>query len=65
VAELLERCPVAKASPFHDPPRVRRVMWLEPRAKITVTYNELMEDRLRDPVFRGIASRRPGRHPGN
>jgi bifunctional non-homologous end joining protein LigD len=57
VAELLEQCPVAKASPFREPPKSRRVTWLEPRARITVTYNELMEGRLRDPVFRGIASR--------
>ncbi len=49
VAELLEQCP------FHDPPRVRRVTWLEPKIRIAVTYNELMEGRLRDPVLRGIA----------
>jgi hypothetical protein len=55
VAELLERYPVAKASPFLDPPRARRVMWLEPRVRVAVTYNELMEGRLRDPVFRGMA----------
>jgi hypothetical protein len=55
VAELMERCPVGKTSPFHDPPKARRVTWLEPRARITVTYNELMEGRLRDPVFRGFA----------
>lgn len=57
VAELLEGCPVAKASPFHDPPKARRVTWLEPRARIVVIYNELMEGRLRDPVFRGFAER--------
>ncbi len=53
VAELLERCTVAKASPFYDLPGARPVTWLEPRARITVTYNELMGGRLSDPVFRG------------
>jgi ATP-dependent DNA ligase len=57
VAELLERCPVAKASPFHSPPKARQVTWLEPRVRIAVTYNELMEGRLRDPVFRGIVTK--------
>jgi ATP-dependent DNA ligase len=61
LAELLERCPVARSSPFVDPPRMRRVVWLQPRARIPVTYNELMEDRLRDPVFRGFAGGRVGR----
>jgi hypothetical protein len=45
----------AQASPFHDPPEARRVTWLESRAKVAVRYNEGMEGRLRDPVFRGIA----------
>jgi hypothetical protein len=58
VAELFERCRVVNASPFHDPPKARRVTWLEPRARITVTYNELMGGRLRDPVFRGFAGAR-------
>jgi bifunctional non-homologous end joining protein LigD len=53
VAQLLERCRVTKGPPFHDPPKARRATWLEPRARITVTYNELMAGRLHDPVFRG------------
>lgn len=57
IAELFDRCPVAKVSPFDDPPKARRVTWLNPRARITVTYNELMEGRLRDPAFRGFAER--------
>jgi hypothetical protein len=56
VAELLERCPVRPTAPFQDPPKGRRIIWLEPRVRIELTYNELMEGRLRDPVFRGIAS---------
>jgi hypothetical protein len=41
VTELLERCPVAKASPFHDRPKAHRVT-SAPRP-ITATYNDLME----------------------
>jgi hypothetical protein len=29
--------------------------WLEPTLHVEVTYSELMEDRLRDPVYRGLA----------
>jgi ATP-dependent DNA ligase len=37
MAELLKQRPVAKVSPFHDPPRARRVTWLEPRRSRSAT----------------------------
>jgi hypothetical protein len=30
------------------------VLWLEPRLVAEVSYSELMEDRLRDPVLREL-----------
>jgi len=30
------------------------VTWLEPTLAVALTYSELMEGRLRDPVFRGL-----------
>jgi hypothetical protein len=30
------------------------VTWLEPTLRVEVTYSELMEGRLRDPVYRGV-----------
>jgi bifunctional non-homologous end joining protein LigD len=56
IGELLTRCRVAEASPFHDLPRARRATWLEPRVRVSVTYNEMMQGRLRVPVFRGFSS---------
>ena len=38
VAELLEQCAVRPTAPFADAPRARRGTWLEPRARIAVTY---------------------------
>ena len=29
--------------------------WLEPRVKVELTYNEMMEGRLRDPVLSALA----------
>jgi len=28
--------------------------WLEPTLAVEVTYSEIMEGRLRDPVYRGV-----------
>ena len=32
--------------------RARNVLWLEPELVVEVTYAEVMQGRLRDPVFR-------------
>jgi bifunctional non-homologous end joining protein LigD len=53
IADILRRARAVSRSPFHDVD-THRATWLEPRLKIEVTYNEMMEGRLRDPVFRGF-----------
>jgi len=46
---------VRPTSPFADLKRASSdVVWLEPRLVAEVSYLELMEDRLRDPVFRDL-----------
>ena len=37
-------------SPFHDFRLSRGVVWLEPMLNVELTYSEVMEGRLRDPV---------------
>jgi ATP dependent DNA ligase-like protein len=45
---------VRTTSPFADLKRDSEVIWLEPRLIAEVSYSELMEDRLRDPVLREL-----------
>jgi hypothetical protein len=45
---------VRATSPFHDFRLSRGVTWLEPTLHVAVTYSEIMEGRLRDPVYRGL-----------
>jgi bifunctional non-homologous end joining protein LigD len=46
---------VRPTSPFADLKRASSdVLWLEPRLVAEVSYSELMEDRLRDPVLREL-----------
>jgi hypothetical protein len=45
---------VPPTSPFADLKRAPSVTWLEPRLVAEVTYSDLMEDRLRDPVLREL-----------
>jgi bifunctional non-homologous end joining protein LigD len=45
---------VRSTSPFADLKRAPSVTWLEPRLVAEVSYSELMEDRLRDPVLRDL-----------
>ena len=45
---------VRSTSPFADLKRAPSVTWLEPRLVAEVSYSELMEDRLRDPVLREL-----------
>ena len=52
LADLVEHARVASCSPFHDGPNTRRATWFEPSLKVELTYNEMMEGRLRDPVLR-------------
>jgi hypothetical protein len=52
--ELLRRGREQTSSPFHDLDLSRGVTWLEPRLIVEVTYSELMEELLRDPVYRGV-----------
>jgi ATP-dependent DNA ligase len=42
------------ASPFKDHRRGRGVVWLEPRVVAEVTFGELVNGWLRDPVFRQL-----------
>lgn len=46
------------SSPFVDysPARDLSMHWLEPRITAALTYSEVMQGRLRDPVSRGFAS---------
>ena len=45
---------VRPTSPFADLKRAPDVTWLAPRLLAEVSYSELMEDRLRDPVLREL-----------
>ena len=52
--DLLRRGRECSSSPFHDFRVSRGVTWLEPTLTVEVTYSEVMESRLRDPVYRGL-----------
>jgi hypothetical protein len=52
--ELLRRGRERSTSPFHDFRLSRGVTWLEPTRTVELTYSEIMEGRLRDPVYRGL-----------
>ena len=52
--ELLRQGRERSTSPFHDFRLSRGVTWLEPTLTVELTYSELMEGRLRDPVYRGL-----------
>ena len=56
VAELVTSVEglVRGTSPFADRKRAPEVTWLEPRLLAEVSYSEIMEDRLRDPVLREL-----------
>jgi bifunctional non-homologous end joining protein LigD len=53
--ELLRRARQRSTSPFHDFDLSRGVTWLEPTLVVELTYSEIMEGRLRDPVYRSLA----------
>jgi ATP dependent DNA ligase C terminal region len=52
--DLLERGRKNHSSPFADFRTSRGVTWLEPTLTVEVTCSEMMESRLRDPVYRGL-----------
>jgi len=52
--ELLRRGRERTTSPFHDLRLSRGVTWLEPTLLVELTYSEIMEGRLRDPVCRVV-----------
>jgi len=52
--DLLRRGRERSTTPFHDFRLSRGVTWLEPTLYVELTYSEVMEGRLRDPVYRGI-----------
>ena len=52
--ELLRQGRERSTSPFHDFRLSRGVTWLEPTLSVELTYSEVMEGRLRDPVYRGL-----------
>ena len=53
--ELLRLGREVRSSPFHDFRLSRGVTWLEPTLTVELTYSEVMEGRLRDPVYRRLA----------
>jgi bifunctional non-homologous end joining protein LigD len=55
VAAILQRTDIARRSPFGHGADGRRATWLKPTVNVELTYNELMEGRLRDAVFRTFA----------
>jgi hypothetical protein len=54
VESLPENVPTCAVSPFKDHRRGRGVVWLEPRVVAEVTFGELVNGWLRDPVFRQL-----------
>jgi hypothetical protein len=54
VAALLEHGPVQASSPFANVAPWNGATWFEPALKAGVTYAEVMQGRLRDPVLRRI-----------
>jgi hypothetical protein len=52
--QIVRRAQQTSTSPFHDFRLSRGIAWLEPTLHVELTYSELMEGRLRDPVYRGI-----------
>jgi len=52
--QIVRRAQQTTTSPFHDFRLSRRVTWLEPTLHVELTYSEIMDGRLRDPVYRGL-----------
>jgi ATP-dependent DNA ligase len=54
VEALMQNVPTRVGSPFTDHPRHRSVVWLEPSVVAEVTFSEMVNSWLRDPVFRQL-----------
>jgi hypothetical protein len=54
VEGILTRCTTRATPACPDAERWGRVVWVEPRVGVEVSYSELMVGRLRDPVLRGL-----------
>ncbi len=54
VAAVIDRCPTRATPPCSGGDRQQGIVWLEPRAVVEVSYSEVMQGRLRDPVLRGL-----------
>jgi ATP-dependent DNA ligase len=58
VAELFDRSRrLVRATPLFTTAPDRAAVWLEPELLAEISYSELMEGWLRDPVYRGLISR--------
>ena len=55
VDALTENVPTRAVSPFTDHNRHRGAAWLEPRVVVEVSYSELVNGWLRDPVLRALS----------
>ena len=54
VEQIVSRCTRRVVPACRDAERSRGVLWVEPRVVVEVSYSELMQRRLRDPVLRGL-----------
>ena len=54
VARIRERCTLRSTPICEGVERGRGIVWIHPDVVAEVTYSELMQGRLRDPVLRRI-----------
>lgn len=52
--QIVRRAQQTSTPPFHDFRLSRGVVWLAPTLQVELTYSEIMEGRLREPVYRGL-----------
>jgi hypothetical protein len=57
VEMLVDRLGARPTSPFTDHRRHRDVVWVEPRVSVEVSYSEIVNGWLRDPVLRHVVRR--------
>jgi bifunctional non-homologous end joining protein LigD len=61
VEALMQNVATHAVSPFTDHRRHRSVVWLEPRVEAEVTFSELVNGWLRDPVLRQVLTPASGK----
>jgi ATP-dependent DNA ligase len=54
VARIRERCTMLSGPVCEGVERSRGIVWLHPDVVVEVSYAELMQGRLRDPVLRAV-----------